>query len=157
MFDAQQVEEKMCPIGLASYLLGDKWIPIIIRDIALFDRRTFNDLIRNNLENISSGSLSSRLKQMVHLNLLHVENSENHVQKKLYFLSEAGISFVPIIFDLASWTQKHRSPSVEIVSMLDPYTKGDKNLLHELLQTLREIHINKTIEPEPLWWMVKNQ
>nr|MCH9748348.1 hypothetical protein [Alphaproteobacteria bacterium] len=65
MFDAQQVEEKMCPIGLASYLLGDKWIPIIIRDIALFDRRTFNDLIRNNLENISSGSLSSRLKQMV--------------------------------------------------------------------------------------------
>jgi hypothetical protein len=41
--------------------------------------------------------------------------------------------------------------------MLDPYTKGDKNLLHELLQTLREIHINKTIEPEPLWWMVKNQ
>ncbi|MBT5001572.1 MAG: helix-turn-helix transcriptional regulator [Tateyamaria sp.] len=147
----------MCPIGLASYLLGDKWIPIIIRDIALFDRRTFNDLIRNNLENISSGSLSSRLKQMVHLNLLHVENSEKHVQKKLYFLSEAGISFVPIIFDLASWTQKYRSPSVEIVSMLDPYTKGDKNLLHELLQTLREIHINKTIEPEPLWWMVKNQ
>jgi hypothetical protein len=93
----------------------------------------------------------------VHLNLLHVENSEKHVQKKLYFLSEAGISFVPIIFDLASWTQKYRSPSVEIVSMLDPYTKGDKNLLHELLQTLREIHINKTIEPEPLWWMVKNQ
>ena len=55
------VEQEMCPIALASHLLGDKWIPIIIRDIALFDRRTFNDLLKNNLEKISSGSLTSRL------------------------------------------------------------------------------------------------
>jgi DNA-binding HxlR family transcriptional regulator len=73
----------MCPIGLASFLLGDKWIPLIIRDIALFDRRTFNHMLNSNQEGISSGSLSSRLKQMLHLNLLHVERSEEHIQKKL--------------------------------------------------------------------------
>ena len=56
----QSVEQEMCPIALASYLFGDKWMPIIIRDIALFDRRTFNDILKNNLEKISSGSLSSR-------------------------------------------------------------------------------------------------
>lgn len=39
-------EEELCPIALASYLFGDKWIPVIIRDIALFDRRTFNGLLK---------------------------------------------------------------------------------------------------------------
>ena len=35
MLDTNIVEEEMCPIGLAGYLLGDKWVPIILRDIAL--------------------------------------------------------------------------------------------------------------------------
>ena len=56
------IEKIMCPIGLASHLLGDKWIAIIIRDIALFNRRTFNDILKNNRENISSGSLSSSIE-----------------------------------------------------------------------------------------------
>ena len=47
--DGKFVEENMCPIGLASHLLGDKWIAIIIRDIALFNRRTFNDILNNNM------------------------------------------------------------------------------------------------------------
>jgi DNA-binding HxlR family transcriptional regulator len=81
--DEKFVEENMCPIGLAAHLLGDKWIPIIIRDIALFNRRTFNDILKNNRENISSGSLSSRLKLMLDLNLLEIGTSERHAQKNL--------------------------------------------------------------------------
>ena len=101
----------MCPIGLASHLLGDKWIAIIIRDIALFNRRTFNDILKNNRENISSGSLSSRLKLMLDLNLLEIGTSEQHAQKKPYYLTEAGISFVPILFKLAAWTTEFRTPA----------------------------------------------
>ena len=100
MLDSNIVEEEMCPIGLAGYLLVDKWVPIIIRDIALFDRRGFNEILKNNREGISSASLASRLQYMVQLNLLHIEKSEDHKQKKLYFLSEAGIAFVPILFQL---------------------------------------------------------
>ena len=78
----QSVEQEMCPIALASYLFGDKWIPIIIRDIALFDRRTFNDILKNNLEKISSGSLSSRLQRLTHLEMLEVTDDGTHSQKK---------------------------------------------------------------------------
>ena len=53
MLDSNIVEEEMCPIGLAAYLLGDKWVPIIIRDIALFDQRGFNEILKNNREGIS--------------------------------------------------------------------------------------------------------
>ena len=152
MLDQEYVEEKMCPIGLASFLLTDKWIPIIIRDIALFDRRTFNDIINNNEEGISTGSLSSRLKQMLYLNLLQVERSEEHIQKKMYYLTEAGISFVTILWHLAAWTQEFRNPSQGNVESVKRYS-SDRMAINSHINILRKIHIEKTIQPEPNWWV----
>ena len=156
MLDLKIVEEEMCPIGLAGHLLIDKWIPIIIREIALFDRRGFNEILKNNREGISSATLASRLKYMVQLNLLHVEKSDDHAQKKLYFLSEAGIVFIPILFHLASWTAEFRNPSPEFVSRTSPFHSGDDDLKKKLLERLHQIHVTKKIEPTPLWWLADN-
>ena len=156
MLDLKIVEEEMCPIGLAGHLLIDKWIPIIIREIALFDRRGFNEILQNNREGISSASLSSRLHYMVQLDLLNVQKSDDHAQKKLYFLTEAGIAFVPILFHLASWTAEFRNPSPEFVSHTSPFHSGDDDLKKKLLERLHQIHVTKTIEPTPLWWLADN-
>ena len=156
MLDLKIVEEEMCPIGLAGHLLIDKWIPIIIREIALFDRRGFNEILKNNREGISSASLSSRLHYMVQLDLLNVQKSDDHAQKKLYFLTEAGIAFVPILFHLASWTAEFRNPSPEFVSRTSPFHSGDDNLKKKLLERLNQIHVTKTIKPTPLWWLADN-
>ena len=153
MLELKIAEEEMCPIGLAGHLLMDKWVPVIIRDIALFDRRSFNEILKNNREGISSGSLSSRLQYMVQLDLLNVQKSNEHAQKKLYFLSESGIAFVPILFHLASWTSEFRSPSPEMVALTYPFhtERGDKK--EKLVSRLREIHIQRTVQPKPLWWL----
>ena len=156
MLDLKIVEEEMCPIGLAGHLLIDKWIPIIIREIALFDRRGFNEILKNNREGISSASLSSRLHYMVQLDLLNVQKSDDHAQKKLYFLTEAGIAFVPILFHLASWTAEFRNPSPEFVSRTSPFHSGGDDLKKKLLERLHQIHVTKTIEPTPLWWLADN-
>lgn len=151
--DIITAEEEMCPIGLAGQLLIDKWVPVIIRDIALFDRRGFNEILKNNREGISSASLSSRLQYMVQLDLLNVQKSDEHAQKKLYFLTEAGIAFVPILFHLASWTAEFRNPATEIVALTSPFHAGSGDLQTKLLSQLREIHITKTVEPTPMWWL----
>ena len=156
MLDLNIVEKDMCPIGLAAHLLVDKWVPIVLRDIALFDRRGFNELLKNNREGISSASLASRLQYMVQLDLLHVEKSDEHAQKKLYFLTEAGIAFVPILFQLASWTAKFREPAPDIVAFTSPFHSAEGDLKKKLLDRLRQIHVMKTIEPTPLWWLADN-
>lgn len=153
MLNINIVEKEMCPIGLAGYLLVDKWVPVIIRDIALFDRRGFNEILKNNREGISSASLSSRLQYMVQLDLLNVQKSDDHAQKKLYFLSEAGISFVPILFHLASWTAEFRNPAPDIVELTSPFHSGQGDLQEKLIERLRQIHVTKTVEPTPLWWL----
>ena len=156
MLDLKIVEEEMCPIGLAGHLLIDKWIPIIIREIALFDRRGFNEILKNNREGISSASLASRMQYMVQLGLLRVENADDHAQKKNYFLTEAGIAFVPILFHLASWTAEFRNPAPDIVELTSPFHSGDDDLKKKLLERLHQIHVTKTIEPTPLWWLADN-
>ena len=156
MLDLKIVEEEMCPIGLAGHLLIDKWIPIIIREIALFDRRGFNVILKNNREGISSASLASRMQYMVQLGLLRVEKADDHAQKKNYFLTEAGIAFVPILFHLASWTAEFRNPAPDIVELTSPFHSGDDDLKKKLLERLHQIHVTKTIEPTPLWWLADN-
>ena len=90
---------------------------------------------------------------MVHLDLLSVEKSDEHAQKKLYFLTEAGIAFVPILFHLASWTAEFRNPAPDIVALTSPFHSAEGDLKKKLLDRLRQIHVMKTIEPTPLWWL----
>ena len=93
---------------------------------------------------------------MVQLDLLHVEKSDAHAQKKLYFLTEAGIAFVPILFHLASWTAEFREPAPDIVALTSPFHSAEGDLKKKLLDRLRQIHVMKTIEPTPLWWLADN-
>lgn len=150
--DVKITEEDMCPIGLASQLLLDKWIPVILRDICLFNRRTFNQILSKNREGISASVLSSRLNRMVELKLLTVDVSSNHSQMKIYTLAEPGIAFIPLLFQLADWTIKHREPSKEISMMLTPYTGSAENM-DEFISVLRKIHIEKTERFTELWWL----
>lgn len=73
----------MCPIGLATDLIGDKWSIIILRDIALFNRQTYNVLLSKNLEGISSSTLAKKLKRLVDIKLLTIRKDKSHSQKKI--------------------------------------------------------------------------
>ena len=89
-----------------------------IRDIALFDRRGFNEILKNNREGISSAIASRRAcNTWCSLTCYTSKNQTTHAQKKLYFLTEAGIAFVPILFHLASWTAEFREPAPDIVAL----------------------------------------
>ena len=50
------------------------------------------------LEGISSATLAKRLKRMMDIGLLTVSKDQTHSQKKLYYLTESAIQFIPIIF-----------------------------------------------------------
>ena len=61
-------------------------MPIILRDIGLLERRTFNQLLKHNLEGISSGSLATKLKRLEHEGLIAFVPANEYQQKKLYLL-----------------------------------------------------------------------
>lgn len=135
------VERDVCPIGLAADLIGDKWSLIILRDISILSRQTFNQLLKQNLEGISSATLAKRLKRLMNIGLLTVSKDQTHSQKKLYCLTESAIQFIPIIFNLAHWADTHHHPSQIFVKPIEAYLGDDKGLIDNFLKGLRQIHL----------------
>ena len=140
------VERDVCPIGLAADLIGDKWSLIILRDISILSRQTFNQLLKQNLEGISSATLAKRLKRLMDIGLLTVSKDQTHSQKKFYCLTESAIQFIPIIFNLAHWADTHHHPSQIFVKPIEAYLGDDKGLIDNFLKGLRQIHV----EPKPI-------
>ena len=144
-------EDKSCPIELAAQLLIDKWSVVILRDIAFFNRLSFRDILTKNLENISSSTLSSRLKRLQDLNLLTRKDDLHHAQKRLYYLTEGSIQLVPMLIQMAIWTSKFRNPSVEILNLLEPIMSENNSHLDGMLEGLLEIHLLGQSK-DPFWW-----
>ena len=142
----------VCPIGLASELACDKWMPIILRDIGLLERRTFNQLLKHNLEGISSGSLATKLKSLEHVGLITFVSANEHKQKKLYYLTESGIDFMPVLFAMAGWSAKWHQPSAKFVEAIRPYLPEPEPTMQELISTLRQTNLERK-KLEPMSWM----
>ncbi len=105
----------VCSIGLASELACDKWMPIILRDIGLLECRIFNQLLRQNLDCISSGSLATKLKRLEHVGLITNVPANGREQKNLYYLTKSGIDFMPVLSVVAGWSAKWHQPSAKFV------------------------------------------
>ena len=155
MGDSSQWATQVCPIGLASELTCDKWMPIILRDIGLLERRTFNQLLKHNLEGISSASLATKLKRLEHVGLITFVAAREHKQKKLYYLTESGIDFMPVLFAMAGWSSRWHKPSARFVEALKPYVPEPEPIMQRLLLKLRQANLERKLL-EPMSWMQRD-
>jgi len=99
-----------CPISSAAEILADHWSVVILRDIAIFDQRTFNLILANNNEKISSGTLAARLGRMCDIGLLIHHCDPYHSQRKIYCLTSKAIELIPILVSMSAWALKHNAP-----------------------------------------------
>ena len=58
-----------CPISMILDLIGDKWTMLVIRDIALFQKHTFNEFLKSD-EKIASNILSDRIAKLEQLGFI---------------------------------------------------------------------------------------
>jgi DNA-binding HxlR family transcriptional regulator len=89
---------QFCPFALAAEVVGERWTPLILRE--LFCGRTrFNDIHRG-IPRISPSLLTKRLKTLEKAGL--VEHRRNGRGSE-YRLTEAGRQLGPLIEQLAAW------------------------------------------------------
>ena len=118
MSDSSKWSTAVCPIGLASELACDKWMQIILRDNGLFKRRICYQLLKYNLDSISSVSLATKLKRLEHVGLITFVPANEHKQKKVYYLTESGIDSMPVLFAMTGWSTQWHQPSARFVGAL---------------------------------------
>lgn len=130
-----------CPISSAAGIIADHWSLIILRDIAILNRRTFREILLKNNENISSAILAKRLKRLCDLQLLTFTNDERHLQRKIYSLTEASIDIVPMLIDMSCWTFKHSGNCPDNNGQIALMGSTPSEYSSKLVEKLRTTHL----------------
>lgn len=126
-----------CPINRTLEMLGDQWSLLILRDIALHDRRSFRDLLTGSEEGISAPVLSRRLADLRASGFL-TRTKTARGKRGRYFLTELGLATIPLLIELG-----------RLGSRIDPATadhapqpEGDCDQLEERIEALRRAHLS---------------
>ncbi|MGW9549647.1 winged helix-turn-helix transcriptional regulator [Citricoccus zhacaiensis] len=88
-----------CPINRAIEMLGDQWSLLILRDIALHNRRSFRELLTSSEEGISAPVLSRRLADLTTAGFL-TKSQVSRGRQGRYSLTELGLSVIPLLIEL---------------------------------------------------------
>ena len=91
-----------CPITSAIDMIGDKWSLVVIKNMLLYNLKTFKDLSETN-EKIATNILASRLKALEAKAFITKKKPAHNKKTNIYLLTEKGLSLIPIIIELAIW------------------------------------------------------
>jgi DNA-binding HxlR family transcriptional regulator len=92
-----------CPITSSLDVLGDKWMLVIIKQMLMEGKETFKDFVES-AEGIATNILSTKLKILEDLKLIHRSKLPNNKKTVLYRLTDKGLTLIPIIVELALWS-----------------------------------------------------
>lgn len=84
-----------CPVARTAQLIGNKWTPLIVRDLADGHRR-FSELERS-LIGISPKTLSERLKRLEDADVVERHCFAEVPPRVEYSLTERGFALIPVI------------------------------------------------------------
>lgn len=136
-----------CPINLTVELLGDRWSLVILRDIILFGKRHFRELLESN-EGISSNILSDRLRMLVDEGMLTRSADPTHKQKIIYSLTEKSIALTPVLAQIAIWGVNHLPVGEGPARLVRKLEAGGPELLEQMMADLRAEHLGVTATVE---------
>ncbi|MEZ2300057.1 helix-turn-helix domain-containing protein [Variovorax sp. RCC_210] len=97
--------QSTCPIERSLAFLGDSWTMLILRDANAGVTRF--DQFKKNL-GIAPTILTKRLATLTDERLLEKKLYSERPPREEYVLTDAGRDFLPVLFMIAAWGQKHR-------------------------------------------------
>lgn len=121
-----------CPINRTLEMVGDQWSLLILRDIALHDRRSFRELLTGSDEGISAPVLSRRLADLTTAGFLTKSTVARGKQGR-YSLTELGLATIPVLVELGRLGRR-----------IDPATQDQEAGLRDLderIASLRREHL----------------
>ena len=97
--------EKICPVTKILNYLSKKWTLLILRELHNNGTKRFNDLIRE-MKNISSRTLSKRLKELEKLELVSRKRFNEIPPRVEYSLTNRGKELIKCFKYLDIWGRK---------------------------------------------------
>lgn len=131
-----------CPLNFALEILGDKWSLLVLRDMVFFNKRYYNEFLTSD-ECISTNILAARLDMLEAEGLITKKSDPNHKQKIIYSLTQKSIDLLPVIIEIAIWSDKYGGPAVhkKASALLGDMITGNKASIEKMQQSLAQQHL----------------
>jgi DNA-binding HxlR family transcriptional regulator len=98
--ESSAFEEMNCPIARTLDVIGDRWTPLVVRDVALGISR-FDDIQRN--LGISRKVLSQRLAALARDGIVERVAYQEHPPRHDYRLTEQGVDLTRVLLAMAAF------------------------------------------------------
>jgi len=97
-----------CPVARTAEIIGNKWTPLIVRDLARGQRR-FSELERS-LSGISPKTLSERLKRLEEAGVIDRACFAEVPPRVEYSLTPKGFALLPVIESMRAFGARWLGP-----------------------------------------------
>ncbi len=121
-----------CPISNVLDHVGDRWSLLVIRDIALYGKRSFTELL-DSAEHVATNVLTDRLRRLEQTGLLTRTRDSGDARKNIYRLTQRGRDLLPILIEMILWSARH-DPQTNAPPELVRRAQTDRNALIADLQ-----------------------
>lgn len=95
-----------CPVSYALDFFGDKWTLLVIRDLALEQKKFYKDF-QHSKEGIATNILSDRLKKLENNGIIRSSVYEQKKTQKVYSLTQKGKDLIPVLLEMMVWSFKY--------------------------------------------------
>lgn len=136
-FIAMHKKRSDCLLSNWLDIFGDKWSLLIIRDLILHNKSTYNDFLKSP-EGIATNILASRLKGLEEHGFIERSEHPDSKAKILYRLTNKGIELLPIIVEIHLWAENYFVPPAHIQPVLDEAKKDKQALIAMMTQRLKQ-------------------
>ena len=118
-----------CPISFALDLFGDRWTLLVLRDILLAGKRSFQYMLASE-EGIATNILTDRLKRLEARGLIRRKRDPEDARKLIYLPTPFAVSLVPVLLELIVWGAENDPQSMVSADFTRSY-RGDRNAVIE--------------------------
>ena len=91
-----------CPMSYALDIFGDKWTLLVLRDLIMFKKTTFQEL-KNSAEGIATNILSDRLRKLEAFEIITREPDPDDGRRIHYRVTGRGADLVPALLEIGAW------------------------------------------------------
>jgi DNA-binding HxlR family transcriptional regulator len=95
-----------CPIAAALDLLGDRWTLLVVRDLLLFGKKRFGELLASP-EKIPTNILTDRLRRLEEAGIVTRVRYLESPPRYEYRLTSRGTDLFPVLRALIEWGNRH--------------------------------------------------
>jgi len=109
----EQIISKMtaCPIDSCFKILGQKFMVLILRDLILFEKKRFSDLLKS-IDGINKKTLSVRLKELENGGIIKSRIYCKNPIRSEYLITKKGRMLRPVLEQMAAFSLLYCSESI---------------------------------------------